>query len=347
MTMTSSRFGRGMAPSLPTAPAAFAARFVPVLLAPAILAGCRGQRAQSALHPAGPAAAEIAWFWWLLFGVCTGVFVVVCLALLFALLRGRWSKQSTGPLGAGFIVVSGIVIPAVILVVLMFFSLGSTMALRMPETSVTIEVVGHQWWWEIRYPELGIVTANELHIPVGEPIKLEMTSADVIHSFWVPELHGKRDLRPGRIINFWIQASRPGTFRGQCAEYCGLQHALMGFRVVALPPEEFAAWAARRQRPHPQPATDQLRRGLEVFFTAKCHNCHTIRGTGAAGKIGPDLTHIGSRQTLGAAAVVNNRGNLSGWITNPQPIKPGNLMPATYLDPEELHPLVDYLMSLE
>ncbi len=313
----------------------------------ALLAGCAGERTQSALHPAGPMAADIARVWWILFAVCTAVFVVVVLLMLLAVLRRGGHDRFRSPLGDKFIVVSGIIIPTFILAPLLFLSLGTTSNLRMPETSVTIEVVGYQWWWEVRYPDFGIVTANELHIPVGEPVRLEMTSADVVHSFWVPELGGKRDLNPGITTTFWIQADRPGVFRGQCAEYCGVQHAKMGFLVVALPVNDFATWVSERQEPHPEPVDERLLRGREAFFTGQCHACHAIRDTGATARVGPDLTHIGSRLSLGAATVPNNRGNLMGWIANPQPIKPGNLMPPTYLETDELHDLTDYLMSLQ
>jgi cytochrome c oxidase subunit 2 len=205
------------------------------------------------------------------------------------------------------------------------------------------------WWWEVRYPEQGIVTANEIHVPAGQAVKLELTSVDVIHSFWAPSLHGKRDMIPGLTTTFWIQADQSGVYRGQCAEYCGLQHANMAFVVVALPPDEFAAWMSERSaapaRPAPAapPSPADLPRGLAVFLRAGCAKCHSIRGTPAEGKLAPDLTHIGSRQTLAAGTVPNNRGNLAGWIANPQALKPGAKMPATYLPPEELFDLVSYL----
>jgi cytochrome c oxidase subunit II len=177
---------------------------------------------------------------------------------------------------------------------------------------------------------------------------VELRSADVIHSFWVPRLGGKMDMTPGiESTSYILRADKPGEYRGQCAEFCGLQHALMAFYVVALPPEEFDAWVVQKQQARAEPSEANLLRGRAVFSSAACGNCHAIRGTEFKGAIGPDLTHIASRRTLGAATIPNNRGNLQGWISNPQPLKPGNLMPATYLNSDDLNALTDYLESLK
>jgi cytochrome c oxidase subunit II len=181
---------------------------------------------------------------------------------------------------------------------------------------------------------------------VGEPVLIELQAADVIHSFWVPNLAGKTDMLPEKRTYAWLIADRPGIFRGQCAEYCGGPHALMAFVVVALAPDDFEAWVAERQQPTPAPDSSELQRGQQAFFQAGCHNCHAIRGTAAVGRRGPDLTHMGSRQTIGAGILPNNTGNLSGWIANPQAIKPANLMPNSHLDSEDLHALTAYLQSL-
>jgi cytochrome c oxidase subunit II len=312
-----------------------------------VLAGCREERTQSMLHPAGPGAQEIAWLWWFMLIILTAVFVIVMLLLLWGIFRSP-SNDAEAPGGSTrFIVIGGIVLPAIILVVLMFYSLGATVALRNPTEGLRVQVIGHRWWWEVRYPDQDIITANEIHIPVGEPVLLELLAGDVIHSFWVPELTGKMDLLPETMNRFWMQADREGRFRGQCAEFCGLQHALMAFWVVALPREEFDQWVDERQRPHPELADERLIRGREVFFAQGCHACHAIRGTEAEARAGPDLTHIATRLTLGAGTIANNPGNLSGWITNPQPIKPGNLMPPTFMEPNDLHALRDYLLTLE
>jgi cytochrome c oxidase subunit II len=314
------------------------------------VAGCRGERAQSALHPAGPAAEAIADLWWVMFGLGAAVFVAVMALALLAVLRGRRSEGAPDrpPLGTNaFIWTGGVVLPAIILIYLLIASLRTTVDLRPPAGAVTVEVIGHKWWWEVRYPDLGIVTANEIRIPAGEPVLLRVASADVIHSFWVPRLHGKIDMLPEVVNAFWIQADEPGTFRGQCAEFCGLQHARMAFVVVAEPPDAFREWSARLATPAGPPETEQQQRGAVVFREAGCDNCHAIQGAPwDPGEVGPDLTHFGSRLTIGAATRPNTTGDLSGWISNPQAIKPGNHMPPTYLAPEDLHALVAYLQSL-
>jgi len=311
-----------------------------------VLSGCHSDHNQSMLHPASSASAHIAWLWWFLFAVCTAVFVVV-MALTWVAIRKPREAESRPGWKNGFIVVGGAIIPAIILVIILFASLGVQKALRLPETNLTIEVIGHKWWWEVVYPDERIITANEIYIPVGEPVRLELSSADVIHSLWIPNLQGKTDMLPDKVNVTWIEADRAGTFRGQCAEYCGVQHALMRLVVVALPREEFDAWVQARQQPVVAPTEAVLQRGREVFFAADCNNCHTIADVQATTKRGPDLTHIGTRRTLAAGVLPNNRGNLTGWISNPQAIKPGNLMPRTHLESEDLHALVEYLESLE
>lgn len=326
------------------------AAFFPAVAAGALLAmlhGCHQEHRQSALHPAGPAAERIADLWWLMLAVLGGVFLVTMLLALVAILRHRRSSEPGRPVGQWFIVAGGIVLPAVILVGLLIASLFTTVGLHPPGEPVTIRVTGHQWWWEVEYPEQGIVTANELHIPVGRPVRLELKTADVIHSFWTPNLHGKMDLLPELTNTLVLQASRPGVFRGQCAEYCGIQHAWMAFEVVALAEEDFVAWVEARQQQSPDPTEPLAARGREVFTTAGCNTCHTVRGEKAEGEVGPDLTHIGSRRTIGAGLLPNNKGNLTGWVANPQALKPGNKMPRSYLESEDLHAVVEYLRSLQ
>ena len=323
-------------------------KFVRMTYGLAALSLCGCEATQSALKPAGPAAAKIAVLSWVMIIAFTLVFLLVCLLLAVALFHRSRNERAAPPLGrTGFVVAGGIVLPVVVVIPLLIYSLETSHALQIPEESLTVRLTGHQWWWEVEYPDQNIVTANQIHIPVGQPVRLELTSADVIHSFWVPELNGKRDMIPGDLNEFWIQADRPGIYRGQCAEYCGLQHAHMALVVVALPPDEFLEWAAGRNEPESVPATEQQQNGLAVFLKAGCSRCHTIRGTPADGKIGPDLTHIGSRETLGAGTVPNIRGNLMGWIGDPGAVKPGVRMPATYLPPEELDMLATYLESLK
>jgi cytochrome c oxidase subunit II len=309
--------------------------------------GCHRDHSQSALHPVGPAADRIAALWWFMFIVLGIVFLIVLVLTWAAVVRRPQGGTGSAGLGTRFIVISGIVLPSFVLIALLFMSVRTSIALRVPETEYRIQVIGHQWWWEVHYPNQGIVSANELYLPANEPVRIELSSADVIHSFWVPNISGKMDMLPGHTNVFSLEARQPGVYRGQCAEFCGLQHALMAFEVVVLPPDEFEAWLADKQEPLPEPDTPSRVRGREVFYEAACHNCHAIRGAEAEGLIGPDLTHIGSRLSLGAGILRNNRGNLAGWIANPQPLKPGNRMPPSYLQSDDLHALVDYLESLK
>lgn len=218
----------------------------------------------------------------------------------------------------------------------------------------TIKVVGHQWWWEFRYhggdTARDFVTANEIHIPVGQPVRIELETQDVIHSFWVPALSGKMDTIPGQTNVTWIEADQPGQYRGQCTEYCGLQHAHMGLLVIADPPAQFRAWWDRQLAgptpPVEEPALQRFTQGQTVF-ALHCATCHTIRGTLAQGKVGPDLSHLGLRETLAAATLPNTKGALSGWILEPQRIKPGNLMPNMQLSAADLGAVRDYLSALK
>jgi cytochrome c oxidase subunit 2 len=220
-----------------------------------------------------------------------------------------------------------------------------------PAGSLFIEVTGTQWWWKIRYlnddPSRILQTANEIHIPVGQPIAIRGESNDVIHSFWVPGLQGKRDLIPGHTTLEWLQAGKPGEYRGQCAEFCGLQHAHMAFWVIAEPPEQFNPWLEHQLQPATEPSDEATRRGRQTFLGNGCVLCHTIRGTDAAAQIGPDLTHFGSRKTIAAGTLSNTKGNLAGWIADPQNIKPGTHMATVPIPAAEMQPLIDYLESLK
>jgi cytochrome c oxidase subunit 2 len=215
--------------------------------------------------------------------------------------------------------------------------------------AVTIEVTGHQWWWEARYlgrtPQDDFVTANELHIPVGEPVMIKLIGADVIHSFWVPALTGKTDTIPGRTNVAWLQANAPGIYRGQCAEYCGEQHAHMALYVAADPPEAFAAWATRQRQAASAPASSEATTGEQVFVR-RCGACHTVRGSEAGGVLGPDLTHLAGRSTIASGMLPNTIGNLDGWILNPQALKPGAKMPPVPLSAPELASVTAYLEGL-
>ena len=324
--------------------------FVIVLLF--VLSSCT-VNTPSTFNPQGPAAGRISDLWWLLFGLAALVYLLVMGIMLYAFFRSRhdprrnaWFNRN----GRYLIIGGGAIAPAIILTITYIFTLNALSDLNMPETadSLTIEVVGHQWWWEVNYPQQNVTTANEIHIPAGQPITLQLTSNDVIHSFWVPELHGKLDLIPGRTNSFWLQADEPGEYWGLCAELCGIQHAKMQLVVVAQPPSDLADWLAQQAQPAAAPAGTLAQRGFEVFMQANCHECHVIRGTEADGESGPDLTHFADRQTLGAGAARNSRGNLAGWIVNPHGLKPGNLMPAAAnISGEDLQALLAYLETLQ
>lgn len=255
----------------------------------------------------------------------------------------------------------GMPLTVVALVGVLIWTVGVLAAVDSPHARprLTIEVTGHQWWWEVRYlsSDAGesFVTANEIHIPTGEPVLVKLIGADVIHSFWVPALTGKTDTIPGQTNVTWLQTARPGVYHGQCAEYCGVQHAHMGLDVVAQPPAAFEAWRRGQLRPVPTPSDASERAGLEVFV-AHCGSCHTIQGadtqasdaraSAAGGVLGPDLTHVMSRSTLAGETVPNTVGGISGWIANPQALKPGARMPVTYLSGAELSAVVSYLDTL-
>ena len=314
-----------------------------------LLAACSGP-SPSTLDPHGPGANRVAGLWWLLFWISAVVFAVVCLLVVAALARRRGDRETLVRRGGGelLIVVGGVVLPAIVLTAVYVVGLRDLRALTVPKgTDLTVEVTGHDWWWEVRYPEDGIVSANEIHVPVGRPVRLNLTSRDVIHSFWVPQLTVKTDLIPGHTNTTWIQASKPGTYRGQCAEYCGLQHAKMAILVVAEPADAYASWVAAERRPAVASSDSTAVRGRLALERNSCAACHTVRGTTAGGTLGPDLTHFGSRRTIGAGALPNTPGNLGGWIVNSQTVKPGNRMPPQPLTPEELQALLAYLERLK
>lgn len=309
----------------------------------------------SSLDPRGPAAANIAELWWVMFLLGTAIFVLVVGLMLFGLFARRNAPEPDERQGNRWIVIGGIIMPSIVLAVVFLFTMrSSAMTANEPGTgALTIEVIGRRWWWEVNYPEQGVITANEIHIPVGTPIEFLLKSGDVIHSFWVPQLAGKMDLIPGRDNRLILQADEAGVYRGECAEYCGLQHARMQFIVIAQNPAEFEQWIASQQQVAELPQDELAARGQEVFVSAGCVYCHTVRGLDSgdvdrsAVDLGPDLTHLASRTTIGAGIRANNRGNLSGWISNPHGIKPGVLMPATLLPGEELQALLAFLESLQ
>jgi cytochrome c oxidase subunit 2 len=316
-----------------------------------------GNVVQSALSPAGPQAASIHALWSLMFWTSTTVFVIVIAFTCVAVIRAtRDRRDSLAPSSSEKSltrsVAAAVGATVVILVLLLIASVSATRIVDASGASsaVSVAVTGHQWWWEIEYedavPARRVLTANELHIPVARPVVLKVTSRDVIHSFWVPNLQGKRDLIPGYTTAIWLQADRPGVFRGQCAEFCGMQHAHMALHVIAEPVDDFERWLERMRHSAPEPQTDVERRGHDVFMTARCAGCHAVRGTDAHGQIAPDLTHIATRSSLGAGTLSNTREDLARWITDPQQHKPGNQMPPNPLSQADLDALVAYLSAL-
>jgi cytochrome c oxidase subunit 2 len=280
------------------------------------------------------------------------VLVIVLALLLIGVLRGRGRRdpvRADTRSGKLLVAVGGAVIPAVVVVALFAITVDTLPATSPPRspTQLTIEVVGHRWFWEVRYPARQVKTANEIHIPTRRAVDVKVTTDDVIHSFWVPRLNRKIDMIPGRLNSILLEADRPGVYRGQCAEFCGLQHANMAFLVVAHEPRDFDAWLARQARPAVEPRTSERERGRQIFLGSSCAFCHRVAGTDAAGDLGPDLTHFGSRRTIAAGTIPNTRGDLAAWILDPQHVKPGNLMPSSKLAGQDLEALVDYLESLE
>jgi len=320
---------------------------------------------QSAVDPASHEAGRINTLFWFFLWLLTAVFIIVLGFTITALFRrhrgieqepleqvhlppGPTEKRLTRAVTAATLVT------VAILFVLLVLSVQTGRGIAGPAPNgkgIAIEVTGNQWWWYVRYlnddPRKVLVTANEIHVPVGRQVMIRGTSHDVIHSFWVPSLEGKRDLIPSRITALTFQADRPGRFRGQCAEFCGLQHANMALWVVAEPEDKFEAWLNAQLQPAPQPTDPYLLRGQQVFMNNACVLCHSIQGTPAAGQVAPDLTHVGSRISIAAGTLWNSKGNLAGWIADPQNIKPGNHMAVVLLKPGELEPLVDYLESLK
>jgi cytochrome c oxidase subunit 2 len=288
--------------------------------------------------------------------ICAVIFAVVAGLLLYAIVRyrhraGDEASEPPQVYGSNQIELAWTVMPVLIVFVLILVTsrtIADIQNRKPPPGSVQATVVGHQWWWEIRYPELGIVTANELHVPAStgdkrQPTFLKLQSADVAHSFWVPQLAGKTDLIPNRDNRMWIEPTKPGTYLGNCAEYCGTQHARMLIRVVVHSPDDFDRWVKAQQ----QSASIETTEGRTAFFANSCVNCHTIRGTSAQGKFGPDLTHLMSRETLGAGAVTITPDNLRAWVRDPQKFKAGCLMPNMQLTDQEVDQIAAYLQTLK
>ncbi len=295
---------------------------------------------------------------WFVIAIATGIFLVVGGLIAFTIFRFRrrpgddTHQEPPQVYGSNQIEVAWTVIPILIVFILMGVTarvIASVQNASPPKQALKVRMIGHQWWWEVVYPDYGVVTANEVHVPASSDGKmatyLELQSADVIHSFWVPQLSGKTDLIPNRTNYMWIDPREPGVYLGNCAEYCGTQHANMLLRVIAQAPADFQKWIAGQQKPAAQDAG--VAPGQAMYGSLACVNCHTIRGTQSLGKFGPDLTHLMDRQTIGAGVMPNNAKNLRTWVNDPQDPKPGCFMPSMKLTDEQLGQVVEYLQSLK
>jgi cytochrome c oxidase subunit 2 len=324
-----------------------------------LIVGC--QHAQTTLYSGGPAARRIAGMSWLLIILFLVITLVMWLLIAWAATTRRGTLEEHAPVdvggGQGWIAIGGVVIPFIVLSIL--FVLGLKLLASFPihdphhaDVKPDILVIGHQWWWEVHYlnlqPSLEATTANEIHIPVNRPVTLELESQDVIHSFWVPALHGKVDLIPGHPNFVRIEASHVGNFSGQCAEYCGAQHAHMRLLVVAQEPDEYQAWLEQQRKPGAEPTSQEAIDGEKIFLAGPCSMCHTVRGTVAGGRVAPDLTHIGSREYIASNSFPNNDAYLEAWITHAQSLKPETQMPnLTQFNGQQLRDLVAYLRQLQ
>jgi cytochrome c oxidase subunit 2 len=330
-------------------------------LALSALSGTAAARpAETLLQTASPAADPITRLTWWLLWVSIGVTVLVTLGVAVgAMARGRrydtaMAQVALQPRGSGIRWIwLGIGVTTVLLLASVVWTIVALNATAFPASGaapLTLEVTGRQWWWQVRYvgddPAQSFTTANEIHIPVGRPVRVRLSSHDVIHSFWVPALAGKTDMIPGRTNLMWLQADRPGRYRGECQEYCGVQHAYMAFEVVAEPPDRFEAWRRAQLQAAAAPPDAAAQAGERIFL-ARCGRCHAVRGTPAHGDDGPDLTHLMSRTSLASGAIPNTPGALAGWIANPQGVKPGARMPATWLSGPQLTAVEAYLRGLQ
>ncbi len=323
-----------------------------------LLAGTGCGPPQSILHPGGPAARNLAQIGWVVFILFGAISLIMWVLLVWAATRKRGSLDYHEPWTEGggqpWIFIGGFIIPLIVLCGVFVFALERMTDFPMHDGEVNpqIRVIGHQWWWQVQYigpdPSKQVETANEIHIPVGKPVDILLETGDVIHSFWVPSMHGKVDLIPGQPNFIRIQASHAGRFEGQCGEYCGEEHARMRLLVVAQSPNEYQAWMQGQLKPAAEPQTDEAMRGKEVFDQAACALCHQVRGTVAMGKVAPDLTHLASREGIAANSYKNNDANLEAWVTHAQSLKPGAEMPdLTEFTGRDLRALVAYLRGLQ
>ncbi|WP_229483174.1 cytochrome c oxidase subunit II [Massilia horti] len=314
----------------------------------------------SYLQTAGPAADPVTHLHWGMLAISLAVVVIISILVLWATFYRRPPAQSrpdgrppleTARDGLSWITIGVGISTAVLLGAAAWTMITlSTVAAPAAGGALHINVIAHQWWWEASYPgnrqSEPVIVANEIHIPVGQPVLLELASDDVIHSFWIPKLAGKTDMVPGQTNHAWLQANQAGDYRGQCGEYCGAQHAQMALHVIAEPPDAFAAWLRRQRQPSAAPADMQALHGQQIFL-ARCGMCHTVNGSDAHGRTGPDLTHLVARHTIAAGVLPNTPGERARWVANPQDLKPGVRMPVVELNREDRQALMAYLETLK
>jgi cytochrome c oxidase subunit II len=303
----------------------------------------------SVLAPASPDAAHAASVSWVLIVGASVVLVIVMAVLAWAL----WRRRRTAARRVAWLLGAGVAFPGVVLLVLSAWVHWSGVRLDQAHDAqaVVVSVTAHSWWWEVRYREpvsgREIRLANEIHLPAGRPVTLALSSSDVIHSFWVPALGGKVDMLPGRVLHLRLGAAEPGRYRGQCAEFCGEQHARMALHVVVSEEAAFARWLSAQAQPARAPVDERQRQGLRVFNEQRCAACHHLRGLGAESQLGPDLTHVGSRIALGAGTLPNSEQSLRGWVADVQRHKPGARMPSAQIDADSLAALAHFLTQLK
>jgi len=332
----------------------------------ALILGCTPSHPQSTFDALGPVAKSQLDLFYLIFWVAVVVFIAVGGAFLYAAIRYRRRRGQGDPEqthGNTKLEIVWTVIPAIVLIAIAIPTIitifdNADAPILPKDGGLLIEATGHQWWFEFRYPDSDVVTANEMHIPVGEPVTVNLDSVDVIHSFWVPKLAGKVDMVPNNPNHLWLMADEPGVYYGQCAEFCGISHANMRFKVIAQPRAEFDAWLLAQAALPFEPVDPLAIEGKDVFLSieAGCRGCHTVAGTSARGRLGPNLTHFGSRRQLASGILDNTQANLRRWLLDPNEVKPGNVMgeaAAIYVNPDkaltepQISALVAYLRSLE
>lgn len=323
-----------------------------VLLSAVLLGGCDNRA--TFLDPSGPAAKKESDIFWFILVVATVIFVIVTAVLIYSIIRYRERPDAPEPRqihGNTQIEIIWTALPSLVLFGVLGFTIWTMANLAEPASASTMHVTarGHQWWWEFNYNDQSpmVVTGDELHVPVGTVVHVDLRSDNVIHSFWVPDLVGKTDVIPGHNNSLWFTADRPGTYRGECAEYCGTQHANMDFIVVADPPAQFAAWLQGQEAAAMAPSTDAQTRGQQNFLHLGCIACHSINGVSARANIGPNLTHFGSRQLIAGGVLSNTDQNLATWLRDTQTVKPGNDMVIPQLQQSQIDDLVAYLESLK